>query len=318
MSADWLERASHLIEQSRKTAASVVLAVALAVSIALYGRENWPAFTQLAGSLQTTLAIVLFLGSYSLAVLVVGVTLDIVQAVRGLISRKRAETAQSHLQALEWSKKERQIQALLPELSTGWHYEFLSEFKSKSPGELPSATTNSQIQGHVVADLERLGFIVPAAKLDSSRVLFYLTPAAASIVPTFLVERRRKTIVSALERAGWAEKALLQLFAEPEPAAGEPRHERMRREVYSAIRPLVSSFVLTHEATARFLGGLPLGPLTETVSLTPEAIALVEEMILNGKVARTAVVLDLSNVEGTGASGGGSRGVVLPPGTRPI
>jgi hypothetical protein len=318
MSADWIERASHLIEQSRKTAASVVLGVAIAVATALYARATWPAFTQLAPGLQTTIAVVLFLGSYSVAVLVVGSAVSMVQAVRGLIIRKGSEKAQAHLQELEWDKRRRQIQAVLPELSTEWHYDFLSEFKSKNPGELPSATTSAQIQGHIVGDLERLGFIVPAAKLDSSRVLYYLTPAAASIVPPFLAERRRKTITSALERAGWAEKALLQLFAEPEPPDGEPRHERMRREVYSAIRPLVSSFVLTHEATARFLGGLPRGSTTETMSLTPEAIALVEEMILNGKVARTTVVLDLGNIEGTGSSGGGTRGVVLPPGTRPI
>jgi hypothetical protein len=304
MTSDWVDRASQLL-QSRRIAGSVVLGVCLAGAIALFASETVSSLTRLNATVQLLVLGVLLIACYALGVLIIGVAIDAFQGARA--RRRETREAAARRVATESARLEgeRKLRAVLPELTTD-HYEFLSRFEARNPGDRPSATLGPRAENAIEPDLTRLGIIAEIGKIERNRTLFELTPAAAEIVPAFVSEWRRKMITASLRRAGEPEKTLLHLFGIPGPQTpGEPLHSFITRDVYSTIYPFQNSLVLERSHATQ------PGP-TETISLTRDAIPLVEEMIIGEKVVRTSVVLDLDNVQGTGASGSGARGSSRP------
>lgn len=303
MNADWVERASQLL-QSKKIAASVILGAVVASGIALYARNDIAEFQKLSPPLQWLLAGGLVIVSYAVGAFVVGIATDIAGFVRGRVVRQRTDQANRTARESERAEKEGHLRVILSQLTTA-HYECLSRFTPKRAGDPPSAILGPS--GNSIApELQRLGFITEVTQIERSRSLHELTPAAAIVVPPFLKERRIKRITNALSSASEAERTILFLFAEPDPQPGDALHDWMDRATYAAVHSLTAAYVLTTQER-RFQDALN-PPATETFTLTPDAAPLIEEMILRTPIRRSAITLDLSRVEGTGASGSGARG----------
>lgn len=207
----------------------------------------------------------------------------------------------------EMAERERHLRRVLPELSDR-HIDFLHRFREREAGDLPSTKLARDYLNTERDDLERLGFIAAVASIDKLYSLYELTPPAANVVPGYVADYRRKKIGDALRAAKEPEKTLLFLFADPkELSDAEPLDDWMPRDVYEAISKLESSWVVTVE------GGLlrrlfPAKNYRLGVTLTDDAIPIVEDLILGGKIGRKTLVLDMAKVEGTGSSGGGGGG----------
>jgi hypothetical protein len=253
-----------------------------------------PAFAILAG--------VFLLVCFCAALLLIAGTTGGVRALRGIGAKRREEA----LARLTWERRradaEDALLRHLPHLSDG-EYSVLEHFAAGA-AEDPPKSLMPLAGDETTVSLVRKGFLISDVVVDKVQTLHRLSPAAAATAPSFLRDRLRKLITGALESAGEPQRTLLQLFASPDPQAGEPRHALLEYKVYAAIDPLIRARVLARRGPPRPPYILTRRqPSTETILLTPEATPFVEQLILNGEVRRTSVELDLSLVR---ASSSGS------------
>lgn len=123
----------------------------------------------------------------------------------------------------------------------------------------------------------------------------------APIIKSYFVEERRQRLSAYLDDAGEDEREFLMLFASPAPAElGQPEHPYMKHSVYQAGQSLADKDVLIKETSKS------LRAYQERVRLAPEAILIVEEKIIKGKVQRDSITLDLGNIAASGMGGGGA------------
>lgn len=133
--------------------------------------------------------------------------------------------------------------------------------------------------------------------------LYRLHPETAAIVQGFLRERRRGYVRYALSRIDEHGRAVLDLFAEPDPPPGAPLHPELSAEAYQAVRSDLRSVVREGYVAAPDLGR-DRGRLA--LHLQKDAVDLVEA-ILQRPVKRTAVPLDLARVLSNVDKGSGTR-----------
>jgi hypothetical protein len=96
------------------------------------------------------------------------------------------------------------------------------------------------------------------------------------------------------------ERDLLKLFAGSTAESDEFDHPFLPHDVYQSIDGLITNGVLNRERNET------LGEHQERISLVPEAVNLVEELIIEDKVSRESIVLDLRNIAASGAGGSGA------------
>jgi hypothetical protein len=96
------------------------------------------------------------------------------------------------------------------------------------------------------------------------------------------------------------EVAFLQLFSFKPAASEQYEHPRLKSAVYDSRQRLIENGILAKDE------GGHLAQYQERVRLRPDAIEAVENLIINGKIQRDSVLLDLDNVDATGASGSGA------------
>lgn len=314
MSFDWA-KAGELAQSPRVAGSAVLGAVFAGVAAWTFWSDIARIFHAIAGSgasvgaLTPTFAILvgffLFV-CYSAAFLLISGSAAAASAFRRIGAQRRVRTQELLAVKSQRAEFERSLQSHLLYLS-GAEYKILTTFVELASQDPPRDLVGVIRGDEAAVKLARKGFIVPDIVPDELRVLYRLTPAAAAIVPSFLTERRLRMIKQALESAREPERILLGLFEMPDPQSGEPRHSLLENSVYQAIDPLVAAGVLSL-ATSRIPYILTrIRVSTETIVLAPEAIPFVEELILNAKVSRTSVELDLSLINGTGSSGSGAR-----------
>jgi hypothetical protein len=109
-------------------------------------------------------------------------------------------------------------------------------------------------------------------------------------------------------------RTLLALFAVDEPGPDEPAHPWLESEVYDAVRPLVTIGAIEYESQDRG----PKDPKhSQRIRLAAEARDPLERIILGIPVARTSVLLDLSQIasrvdRGSGAGWSMAQGIPYP------
>ncbi len=114
-------------------------------------------------------------------------------------------------------------------------------------------------------------------------------------------ERKRKHWRDFLIGLDHDQTELLKLFASPKPPDSDQfEHPSLSYSVYRSTESLIANGVLTKE----IVGGSEQGK--EKIGLVPEAIELIEELVIKGKVQRQSIILDYRNIAASGMGGGGA------------
>ncbi|HET6862942.1 MAG TPA: serine/threonine-protein kinase [Pyrinomonadaceae bacterium] len=113
-------------------------------------------------------------------------------------------------------------------------------------------------------------------------------------------QRRLASLRAVLKALNDNERDLLKLFASTRSESDEFDHPFLPYNVYDSVNNLISNGVLTREQKAG------LGEHEQLISLSPEAVNLVETLIIEDKVRRESIVLDRRNIAASGASGSGA------------
>lgn len=119
-------------------------------------------------------------------------------------------------------------------------------------------------------------------------------------------EGARRALDAFLRELTPSERAFLDLFAAQSNTAKEMETGLLPHDVYVANGHLIKERVI-ERVTSR-----SDAPYTERYRLLEPAMALVQSIVLNQPVGRREILLDLSKVKGSGASGGGARGSYSP------
>ena len=118
-------------------------------------------------------------------------------------------------------------------------------------------------------------------------------------------EVRRRKIHKYLTQLNQDQSEFLRLFSTAKPLdSNQSDHPFLRYGVYSSTWSLVENGVLVRDKDET------LGPYRERVFLSPEALELVEQLVIGGTAQRDSLVLDLNNIAASGAGGSGA-----PPNT---
>lgn len=112
-------------------------------------------------------------------------------------------------------------------------------------------------------------------------------------------EKRRTKLHKFLGQLNEEQRDFLQLFASPKPTDTNQEHPFLSYAVYASVKSLIDNGVLEKE-TADEPG------MSEMVRLVPDAIALVEELIIKRTIQRHLITLDYKNIAASGAGGGGA------------
>lgn len=116
-----------------------------------------------------------------------------------------------------------------------------------------------------------------------------------------LAEQRRKKLADYLSKLDQNEDELLRLFALPKPTiAGQNEHPFLRYEVYKATQRLIENGVLKQ------LMDNQIDSNQEKICLLPEAVELLETIVIKGKIQRDSIILDYRNIGASGAGGSGA------------
>lgn len=114
-------------------------------------------------------------------------------------------------------------------------------------------------------------------------------------------EQRRRQLRNFLTRLNQDQIELLQLFAIPQTTnTNQFTHGFLKHTVYRATLSLVTNGVLTKETDRE------LGESKERITLVPEVVELIEQLVIKGRVLRGSIILDLRNIAATGACGSGA------------
>jgi hypothetical protein len=114
-------------------------------------------------------------------------------------------------------------------------------------------------------------------------------------------EERQRKIRKFLSQLNQDQSEFLRLFSTAKPTdPSQSDHPFLRHSVYSSTRSLVENGVLVRDKDET------LGEHRERVVLNPEALALVEQLVIRGDAQRDAIVLDYSNIAASGAGGSGA------------
>jgi hypothetical protein len=161
----------------------------------------------------------------------------------------------------------------------------------EKPVELKSTDT-------IIRALEQQKFIELVIETDAYKGLYRLSNDIAPIIKSYFAEERRQRLSACLEDAGEDEREFLMLFASPSSAGpGHPEHPFMEYRVYMAGKRLADEGVFIKEASK---------PSTERMRLAPDAILIVEERIIKGKVQRDSITLDWNNIAASSMGGSGA------------
>jgi hypothetical protein len=118
-------------------------------------------------------------------------------------------------------------------------------------------------------------------------------------------EARRREIHKFLSQLNQDQSEFIRLFSTAKPTdPNQFDHPFLRHGVYSSTQSLVENGVLVRDKDET------LGEHQERVTLNPEAIDLVEQLVIKGSAQRDSIVLDFSNIAASGAGGSGA-----PPNT---
>jgi len=118
-------------------------------------------------------------------------------------------------------------------------------------------------------------------------------------------EARRRKIHKFLSQLNQDQSEFIRLFSTAKPTQpNQSDHPFLRHGVYSSTQSLVDNGVLVRDKDET------LGEHRKRVFLHPEAIELVEQLVIRGSTQRDSIVLDLSNIAASGAGGSGA-----PPNT---
>jgi eukaryotic-like serine/threonine-protein kinase len=120
-------------------------------------------------------------------------------------------------------------------------------------------------------------------------------------------QRKRAILRSVVVALNDDERDLLKLFGSPRSQSDEFDHPFLQYNVYRSVDGLVTNGVLNRDLNAA------LAEHQERIALVPEAKSLVEEFILEDKVQRESIVLDLRNIAASGAAGSGAPPQVNRP-----
>lgn len=117
-------------------------------------------------------------------------------------------------------------------------------------------------------------------------------------------EQKRRQFREIFTQLSQEEVELLQLFATPQPSDSDQfEHSFLRFSVYRSIESLIAKGVLIKETNTELVKE------TERISLIPEAVNLIEETVIQGKVQRSSIVLHYSNIAASGSRGSGSNAI---------
>lgn len=116
-----------------------------------------------------------------------------------------------------------------------------------------------------------------------------------------LAEQCRNILTGYLSVINQNEGELIQLFALPTTTVfGQYEHPFLRYEVYQATQSLIKNGVLKKMDNQTDNN-------QEKIGLMPEAIEIIETIVVKGKIQRDSIVLDHRNIAASGMSGSGSR-----------
>ena len=122
-------------------------------------------------------------------------------------------------------------------------------------------------------------------------------------------EQKRRQLRRFLTQLNEDEVKLLQLFASPLGSDSHQfEHPFLSHSVYRSTESLTANGVLTKEVIGE------LGEHKERVSLVPEAVELIEELVVKSGVQRSSIIFDYRNIAASGAGGSGAP----PTGMQPI
>lgn len=117
-----------------------------------------------------------------------------------------------------------------------------------------------------------------------------------------LAEQQRRKLTNYLMKLNKEESELLQLFASPSPTdPDEFQHPFIRFAVYRAKDSLIKNGILIQNM------GEELKENQEKISLVPDAIDLIGDLVIKSKVQRESIILDFKNIASSGAGGSGAR-----------
>lgn len=117
-------------------------------------------------------------------------------------------------------------------------------------------------------------------------------------------EQKRRQFREIFTQLSQEEVELLQLFATPQPSDSDQfEHSFLRYSVYRSIECLIAKGVLIKETNTELVKE------TERISLIPEAVKLIEETVIQGKVQRSSIVLHYRNIATSGSRGSGSNAI---------
>lgn len=135
---------------------------------------------------------------------------------------------------------------------------------------------------------------------DRFKALYQLHPKVKAIIKEFLSGERRRKISGYLARVDEDQVQFLQLFASPAPLESDAaQHPRLPSRVYEAGKRLIRNEVLVDETD-------PSAEYKEKVRLAPDAVSVVEERILKGKIQRDSITLELDNIDASNRGGSGA------------
>lgn len=116
-----------------------------------------------------------------------------------------------------------------------------------------------------------------------------------------LAEKHLKKLTDYLSKISQNEVELLRLFAFPTPTTvGQYEHPFLRHEVYHATQSLIKNGVLKKMMENQTDNN------QEKICLLPEAIEIIEAIVIKGKIQRDSIMLDFRNIAASGMSGSGS------------
>lgn len=138
---------------------------------------------------------------------------------------------------------------------------------------------------------------------SSTRIPKILRQALNNKQRELSVERLRR-VLTELNEDGIE---LLLLFSSARADGSQFEHPFLRYDVYGSVESLTNSGVLTKDRNTG------LGENRERISLVPDAVELIEELIINGRVQRNSVILDHRNIGSSGAGGSGAPAYTYKP-----
>jgi hypothetical protein len=119
-------------------------------------------------------------------------------------------------------------------------------------------------------------------------------------------ERQKRKITAFLSKLNPDQIEFLQLFSLPKPpASAQYEHPFLKFSIYDSSRGLIENGLLKKEE------GEDLSE-SETIRLVPEAIELIEKIVIKGTIQRDSIVLHYRNIAASGRGGSGA-----PPNTFP-